>query len=240
MIGWKDEFRRARSPQPRKGQAAGVRHRHDNLEPPVSTRQPRTARIFQCFAAPIHTEHDVSDIFDTIRAALDSGTVQNIAYQIGSDPSTTQRAITAALPMMLGGMARHTNAGGAREVQAAITSPEAQQAATTVTQPNVSPPPSTTGLLSALLGQNHGPVQQHVAQASGLNPQQAGKLLLYLAPIVVGVLARRQQATAPAAGSAPAAAGGLSALLHEAEGAAQQHATQTAPELGQVLTGLFH
>lgn len=48
-------------------------------------------------------------------------------------------------------------------------------------------------ILGHVLGGRRGQVEQGVAQQSGLDQQQIGKLLMILAPIVMGVLARRKQ-----------------------------------------------
>jgi hypothetical protein len=48
-------------------------------------------------------------------------------------------------------------------------------------------------LLGHILGGRRPDVEQTVAQHSGLDPQQVGRLLMVLAPIVMGVLARRKQ-----------------------------------------------
>lgn len=48
-------------------------------------------------------------------------------------------------------------------------------------------------ILGHILGGRRGQVEQGVAQHTGLDQQQIGKLLMILAPIVMGVLARRKQ-----------------------------------------------
>lgn len=48
-------------------------------------------------------------------------------------------------------------------------------------------------LLGHILGGRQPQVEQTVSQNSGLDPQQVGRLLMVLAPIVMGVLARKKQ-----------------------------------------------
>ena len=48
-------------------------------------------------------------------------------------------------------------------------------------------------LLGHILGGRRPDVEQTVSQNSGLDPQQVGRLLMVLAPIVMGVLARKKQ-----------------------------------------------
>src|SRR5438270_10067507 len=50
---------------------------------------------------------NMSGIFDIVQQQLSGGGIQQIAEQAGLDPATAQKAVTAAVPMILGGMAQH-------------------------------------------------------------------------------------------------------------------------------------
>ena len=57
-------------------------------------------------------------ILDLVQQQLGPQGTQQIAQQIGADPTTTQTAIQAALPMLLGGMATTAREpGGASAIQ---------------------------------------------------------------------------------------------------------------------------
>lgn len=80
-------------------------------------------------------------------------------------------------------------------------------------------------LLGHILGGRRPDVEQTVAQNSGLDPQQVGRLLMVLAPIVMGVLARKKQQDGLSAGQlgtvlqgGGAGAGGLGGLLGQVFG----------------------
>ena len=75
-------------------------------------------------------------------------------------------------------------------------------------------------------------MQQGVSQASGLDSEKTRKLLLMLAPIVMGVLARRHAASQ----TNPAQVG--DELKRESQTAQQQAQTQ-APQLGGLLGQIF-
>lgn len=180
----------------------------------------------------------MSELFDTIQQALDPGTVERIGYEIGADPASAQRGITAALPLLLGAMAQRAATDG-RPLQTATASPEAKQAADTVTQPATVPQPASPGLLSSLLGPHHDELKAHVAQASGLNPQQAGKLLLYVAPVILGALARHTQSAGTPAAPTAQDSSAWTALLADAESAATQYGSSAIPALGQLVGSLF-
>lgn len=49
------------------------------------------------------------DILDSIRTGLDSGTLDALARQIGAGRPETERAVGAALPTLLGGLAHNAN-----------------------------------------------------------------------------------------------------------------------------------
>lgn len=157
----------------------------------------------------------MNGILDMLTQHVDQSTVSQIGNQIGTDPSTTQRAIATALPTLFSGMAQHASTpNGAADIHQTVANAPADGAT----------PPATTasgGLLGRLLGPNQQQAEQQVAQSSGLNTQQAGKVLMYLAPIAVAVLARRR-AQQP---QAEQEQGGLAGLLR---GAAESMGGMTA------------
>ena len=163
---------------------------------------------------------------DMVQQHLGQAEVSQISQQLGIDPGVAQTAIAAAIPMIVGGMARHASQPqGADAVQQAITAHDG------VTD-NVggvlqAGPPADAGgsggLLGRILGTHHDTVQQGVQQASGLDSEKARKLLM-----MVGVLARRQFGGQNAQQMNPGELGGV---LHQE---AQQAATQ-APHMGGLL-----
>ena len=50
----------------------------------------------------------MSGILDLLNQQLSGPAVQQISSQIGADPESTQKALSAAMPMLLGGLARNT------------------------------------------------------------------------------------------------------------------------------------
>lgn len=181
----------------------------------------------------------MSGIFDLVTQALGQGTVTQLSNQLGTDHSTTQRAVTAALPMLFGAMANHAQTDtGSQQIHTAVTSTATPPSAP---EPSAQPAASDSGLLSKILGPQQNEVQDGVAKASGLDLHQAGKVLMYLAPIVIGVLARKhqeqpqqQQQSAQQTGSS----GGLAGMLREATQSAQAHAGSSGG-LGGLLGGLL-
>lgn len=188
----------------------------------------------------------MSGIFDLVTQALGQGTVTQLSNQLGTDHSTTQRAVSAALPMLFGAMANHAQTDtGSQQIHTAVTSKAIPPSAP---EPSAQPAVSDSGLLSKILGPQQSEVQNGVAKASGLDLQQAGKVLMYLAPIVIGVLARKHQERPKPQQQSPGQAapaqqtgdssGGLAGMLRDAMQSAQAHAGSSGG-LGGLLGGLL-
>ena len=178
-------------------------------------------------------------LLDMLQQHLGQSAVSEISNQLGVSPGVAQTAIAAALPMILGGMARHASSPQGAD---AITQAAQTHEGTLDNVPDVlraGPPADHGGLLGRVLGGHQETVQQGVQQASGLDPEKAKKLLLMLSPIVVAALARHQFAGGGQRAPAAAGSSNLSATLQQEAAAAQQHAQRQAPQLGGLLGQIF-
>jgi hypothetical protein len=166
-----------------------------------------------------------------VQQHLGQAEVSQISQQLGISPGLAQTAIAAAIPMIVGGMARHASQPeGAGTIQDAIAAHDGvTDNVGSVLQ--AGPPADASasgGLLGRILGTHRDTVQQSVQQASGLDGEKVRKLLMMLSPVVLGVLARRQFGGQNAQQMDPGQLGGV---LHQE---AQQAATQ-APHMGGLL-----
>ncbi|MEP6990158.1 MAG: DUF937 domain-containing protein [bacterium] len=174
-------------------------------------------------------------LLDLVQQQLGQGGIQDISQQLGTDPSTTQQAISAALPMMLGGMASTAQQpGGESALQAAIGALGGGGSAGSGGMGGLGGLLGGAGLggiLGSILGQHHATVQDGVQQASGLDAGKAGKLLLLLAPFIIRALAKHQ------ASPAGQQNGGLAGGLEQAA----EHAAQSgnAPGIGGILGSIL-
>lgn len=152
-------------------------------------------------------------LIDLVQQHIAPADVQNISQQLGTDPATTQNAIQAAIPMMLGGMASTANQpGGESSIQSALGGMLGGSGG--------------GGILGNILGQHNATVQDGVQKASGLDAGSAGKLLILLAPFVLRALAKHQAAN-------PAASGGVAGTLQQEARNAQ--AAAPSPQVGGIL-----
>jgi hypothetical protein len=131
-------------------------------------------------------------ILDMLGQQLQGNTLKQISQQLGTDEGTTANAVSVALPMLLGGLARNaaTDQGSAALDQALTRDHDGSLLDApdrAVTDPVAF---GGGGILGHIFGQRLVPVELGVAKATGLDPQKAGKLLMILAPLVMAALAR--------------------------------------------------
>ncbi|HEY0970029.1 MAG TPA: DUF937 domain-containing protein [Gemmatimonadales bacterium] len=136
----------------------------------------------------------MASIFDTVMQQLGGSNMSQLSQQIGADESTTRNAVQAALPMLLGGLARNSsNPAGAASLGSALNehrdSGVLENLGGLIGNPQSGP---GGGILGHVFGNRRGSVEEGVGRATGLDRQQMGKLLMVLAPIVMAALARRQ------------------------------------------------
>ena len=173
---------------------------------------------------------------DAVQQQLGPDEVNQISQQLGISPGLAQTAINAALPMILAGMARHASQpSGSTALNQAIDAhfgAADNPAAVIAARPPDDVVPGGGGLLGRIFGQHHDSVANGVQQASGIEGDQARKLVLMLSPIVLAMLARREFG----GGDKTASSGALSgALQQEAQAAAQR-----SPHVGGLLGSLLN
>ena len=173
----------------------------------------------------------MASLLDMVQQNLGPAEIDQISQQLGVDPGQAQSAISAALPMIVGGMANHASQpAGADAIHQSLAS-HGGLLGSLGGLLGAGGAADGGGLLGKVLGQHQAPVQEGVSQASGLDPEKTRKLLMMLAPIVMAVLARKHAAQAN-----PAQVG--DDLKRESESAQQQARTQ-APQLGGLLGQIF-
>src|SRR5918992_5663589 len=152
-------------------------------------------------------EHTMTTLLDTLSSRLQGENLTQISRQLGADEATTSKAISLALPVLLGGLAREAETpSGAQSLDRALAEDHDGSLLD-----NVSPlfGPGVTGaadiatpralngagILEHVLGRKREPVQEGIGRATGLNSQQIGRLLMMLAPLVMAYLGRRKRQT---------------------------------------------
>jgi len=186
----------------------------------------------------------MAGIFDTVQQQLTPDTVNQVSRQLNLDPATAQNAINAALPVVLGGIARNADDPAAANV---IDSEADNHLGLLGGLDNLIPGGSggilgglagaigsggLGGVLGNVLGSKNAQVQDGVTKASGLDPQKSKQLMMILVPIVLAAIAhhKRQTKITPA---------DMSPSLQNEARSAQQHAERQQPHLGGILGGIM-
>ena len=146
--------------------------------------------------------------------------IKQIGAQLGTDPGTTQTAIAAALPLLVGALARNAqNPQQAGALSNALAKDHDGSILNDITT-HLGQPRQTDGenILGHVLGASRGSVATGLGHVAGLDAGKASLLLSMLAPLVMGALGKAQRER----GLDP---GGLAGML----GNERQRAADAAP-----------
>ncbi len=138
--------------------------------------------------------------------AINSDSIKQISIELGIDETTTNNAINAALPMLLGGLATNAaSSGGASSLLAAL---DRDHDGSVLDDLGGFLGDYLSGRGSSILGHIFGPqqgaVEESVSESSGLDLSKVGPLLMMLAPIIMGALGRARLEEGLDAGDIPA------------------------------------
>ena len=166
-------------------------------------------------------------ILDEVQQTLGQDKIAQISQQIGASPAQTHTAVQAAVPMLLGGMAgTASQPNGAGEIQQLLGSHAGILGSLGGLLGGGGAPADGGGILGKVLGQHQQTVQQGVQQAGGLDSNQTRHLLMILAPIVLGILAKRH---------ANASHDQLQTQLQQEAQTTSAQAQKSAPHVGGIL-----
>lgn len=137
----------------------------------------------------------MSDLMSMLTGALQGGTLESLSREIGADPDATAKAVSAALPVLIGALDRNTNdTDGAAALFNAVRKSHDGSILDNLAG---ALGPSLLGdgqdILAHVLGGKRQPVETGVSRASGLDMSSVAKLLPMLAPIVLGAIGKMQR-----------------------------------------------
>jgi hypothetical protein len=166
-------------------------------------------------------------LLDMLQQRLGTDAVQQISRQLGTDHGTTESAVAAALPMLVGALAHNAqdpNQAGAlasalnRDHDGSILNDVAGYLGGGATRDGSS-------ILGHIFGGQQQSVETGLGHMAGLDPAKAGTLLAMLAPLVMGALGKAQR-------DGKLDPGGLAGML----GAEHQQAADAAPGVMGMLS----
>lgn len=169
----------------------------------------------------------MNDLSGMLVGMLNSGEVQKLSSQLGTDQASTQKAVSTAVPMLVSALAR--NASSTEGAEALLGALQRDHDGSVLQNVGTALGSGALGkdgaaILGHVLGGQQETVARGIGQASGLSADTTGQLLAMLAPLVMGGLGKTQrQEGLDAAGLASmlgaqqaranAGLGGLTALL---------------------------
>jgi hypothetical protein len=190
----------------------------------------------------------MAGLLDLLGSRLDGGAVQQISGRLGADRNATSTAIQAALPLLLGALAKNaSNPDGARQLHDALARDHDGSRLDRLPDPEADRPEGDA-ILRHVLGDRRGVAEQGIAKASGLDLAKVGPLLAMLAPVVLGALGktRNERGLGPQdlsamlggerdamSAASPGMMGALSQLLD------RDRDGSVVDDLGGMLGGLF-
>lgn len=173
-----------------------------------------------------------------LSSQLQGAPLQQIAQQLGVDPSQANAAIGAALPLLMGALGRNASQPqGAQALFGALQKDHAGLDIGSVLGSVLGGGGQGQQILGHVLGDREPRAEQALGQATGLGGDKANMLLRWLAPIVMAYLAKRmfenRQAGAAASGNGDATPQVLGQIL----GQEQQQIGQQSGGLGGGVLG---
>ena len=175
----------------------------------------------------------MDSLLSQVNERLDDNAISQLSRQLGVDQNTTRQAVPAALTALLGGLSQNAaNPAGAEQLAGALSRDHdggiLDDLAGFLGNSQNPLQAQGAGILGHIFGNRQPNVASRVGQASGLNSGQAMKLLMLLAPLVLGALgrAKRQKGLDP---------GGISDVL----GNERRRVEQANPQSGGLLNVLL-
>ena len=137
----------------------------------------------------------MGSLMETLGQVLGGDTMRQISSQIGADEETTGKALSAALPMLIGALSKNASRGdGAQSILNAVSRDHDGSILDHLSGflNNAQGGPGE-GILRHVLGSRRSNVESGLSRATGLDTGSVGKMLTMLAPIVMGALGKAQR-----------------------------------------------
>ncbi|HET7582999.1 MAG TPA: DUF937 domain-containing protein [Candidatus Limnocylindria bacterium] len=170
-----------------------------------------------------------TSILDDLRSHLSGDTVNEISRRIGADPAQTQTAIDGAIPMLLAALGKEAadpsrSAGLHQAIQEDHDGSIIDNLQAYLNGEMGGRAADGQGIVNHVLGDRQEPAVQALAGKSGLDLGTIASLLPLLAPIVMGMIGKKQ------------GSGGLSMdSITDVLGGDTQRAANQSPDIGDLL-----
>ncbi|HEY9448828.1 MAG TPA: DUF937 domain-containing protein [Gemmatimonadaceae bacterium] len=136
----------------------------------------------------------MASLLEKLQQCVSGDTLEQLSRQLGADPGTTRSAISAALPILVGALARNASTTqGADSLTNALNDHDGSVLDNVGSALSNYQQGPGAAILGHVLGESRDPVEQGVSRSSGMAPEKAGALLQMLAPLVLGALGKAKR-----------------------------------------------
>ena len=137
----------------------------------------------------------MSSFVEGLLKQLGPGVTTQIGQQLGVDSSMAEKAITSALPVIVGGLARNTQESeGASALDRALEKDHdgslLEDLGGYLTQSSAG---KGDGILGHIFGGQRSKVEEQLGSSSGLDSAKTAQLMAMLAPLVMGALGKQKR-----------------------------------------------
>ncbi len=156
------------------------------------------------------------NISDLLNSPVGASILNSVTKKLGVNESQASTAISAAIPVILGGLGRNAQTqAGAASIDNALNRHtggllDNLGALDSDTEEIVA---DGNGILGHIFGGQQQTVEAGISQKSGISMEKIGPLIAMLAPVVMAYLGRQRQQQAPGSG------GGITDILGQLTGA---------------------
>lgn len=134
------------------------------------------------------------DISNLLQGAMGQQMVDGVVNRLGIENDQAKLAISAAVPLLITALNKNANSGDANNIANALDKDHdgsiLYNLSGFLTGGNLS---EGMGILSHVLGNRQGQVENAIGKTSGLNASQISQILAIVAPIVMGYLGKEKK-----------------------------------------------
>ncbi len=137
----------------------------------------------------------MSTLMESLGKMLAGSAMKQISTRAGASESSTGKAISLALPILMGALSRNASSGnGAESLMGALSRDHDGRILDDV-DGYINGPKALEdeGIIGHVLGARRGRVESSIGRSSGLDAGSVGNIMKILAPIVMGQLGKQRQ-----------------------------------------------
>ncbi len=138
----------------------------------------------------------MSSLMQVLMNTLGPSAVRQVSSRINADEGATQRAISAAIPLLIGALSKKTNTPeGAQDLDRALEKDHDGSVLNNVNGSLDDPKLNEDGeaIMQHIAGDRRHAIEKGVSKASGIDTSSSSKVLNLLAPLVMGQLGKQKR-----------------------------------------------